>query len=161
MSYQPYNGAVAHTKDILFENIVDKNGNKRFISIEGGGQYTGLEYKYNQATLSGSHLMLVTVFYVPETTTVPAYTSFSNYVVPKWVGNLIYTLDSSSNCVSSGSFQGMSVWADKMYDPIFVKLSKDNAGSAGDRLSIATPSTPITLNGLTYYRLQFDLVIGE
>ena len=76
----------------VFENIVDKDGNKRF--IEGNISLTevsGVTKTYGKWSLSGSHLLLVLCIDI-DNTTVLNWTTLCLIDIPTWIMNKIVPL---------------------------------------------------------------------
>ena len=79
----------------VFENIVDKDGHKRFIEgeITGSTLPAGVQRTYGKWSLSGSHLLVVIALQVDNTTVIPAYTNLGNLSgVPQWIFDKLVVL---------------------------------------------------------------------
>ena len=77
----------------VFENIVDKDGHKRF--IEGDitlNEIAGLTNLYGKWSLSGSHLILVLCLKCDENASVSDNTTLCTINVPEWVLAKITTI---------------------------------------------------------------------
>ena len=92
-----FTGDIAFTGDVkCFENIVDKDGHKRFI----GGDITtetteGFTFNYGKWSLCGTHLIIVLAGSVANNTTFTAKVVGVLQNVPQWIRNKIYPLFSS------------------------------------------------------------------
>lgn len=74
-----------------FEDIVDKNGNPRF--VEGNGTpetITGVTSLYCKWSLSGTHLMLVYALTLDSDTGLSARTDICSFELPQWILDKIY-----------------------------------------------------------------------
>ena len=76
----------------VFENIVDKDGHKRFIEWDGVNEtLSGIEITYSKASLSGTHLMFVLVFNAENNATL-GNTKISEFTLPQWLADKIFPL---------------------------------------------------------------------
>ena len=76
-----------------FENIVDKDGHKRF--IEGDGvplELTGFTGAYCKWSLSGTHIMFVLAGTLDNTTAVSSNSALATFTLPKWIYDKIYVV---------------------------------------------------------------------
>ena len=76
-----------------FENIVDKDGHKRF--IEGDlevATISGITSVYAKWSLSGSHLLLVFCFEIDANTSITDNTAYANANLPQWILDKIYPI---------------------------------------------------------------------
>ena len=135
----------------VFENIVDKDGHKRFIEGDINLEtITGVTQVYGKWSLSGSHLMIVLAVNVGENTTV-AFTNLAYVSVPAWIFDKIEPLfsdivihkeqeafDNDSTVVTSRA--------------ILTKRSDDTLGIVTSGFT--------TTNALAM-RIQFDLLIDN
>lgn len=133
----------------LMENIIDNEGNKRFIEINGEyDEITGVSISYCKASLSGTHLMLVTAGTIANGTAVSGFPLIGNFELPDYIMDRIVPLYSTNvdvktiNLFSSG---GSSQSVNGI-------LYKD-----GSNLKIAIGN--ITLTDDRNFRVQFDLLI--
>lgn len=69
------------------DDIVDSQGNKRFIEGEGSSSLEGITIKYNKWSLSGTHLMLVLSFVT--TGAITSYSILATYNLPDYILNKI------------------------------------------------------------------------
>lgn len=138
----------------LFENIVDKDGHKRF--IEGNIDLAnslpeGVNKIYGKWSLSGSHLLIVICFTSPNTTDLSSI-SIANVELPTWILNKIVPIGSSvidkknfEAVASDNSSQQFTGYLEK-----FTGLSK---------LTITTGSFIATKDRVV--RISFDLLIDN
>ena len=78
-----------------FENIVDKDGHKRFIEgdiVLDESAPEGFTKTYGKWTLSGSHLMIVLAMTITSGVSVGASTLLANVDLPKWIKDKIYAV---------------------------------------------------------------------
>ena len=78
----------------VFENIVDKNGNHRFIEGEGGLVNTieGVNITYCKWSLSGSHIMFVVAGTIANATALANADFKISYPIPQWLLDKIYAV---------------------------------------------------------------------
>ena len=138
---------------ILMDNIVDSQGNKRFIGGKANlSEVTGVTFTYNKWSLSGTHLMLVVCFDVANETELPNSTTMALFNVPKWV------LDKIVPLYASNFIEGKLVtlygdnWSVQQYN---FTLSKVETG-----LRVITQGN-VTLTANRHVRVQFDLLIDS
>lgn len=139
----------------LFENIVDKDGNNRF--VEGDGENlssdTNITITYNKWSLSGSHLMLVVTGTIPSGSTMSVDALHIKYVLPEWINDKIYPVIGANylklyneNAFDiSGNIETFGVIISKSNDGSVHFESYGNASIAND-------------DG---FRIQFDLLIDN
>ena len=131
----------------LMENIVDKNGNPRFIEGDiDGVELTGLTNKYLKWSLSGSHLMIVVAFDVANGTTLGS--TLYTCDLPDFILDKIYPV--VANTIARQSFPLFN--SSLVSQNVTVELGKSATG-----LGIWFSSTTITDDRSG--RLQFDLLI--
>ena len=137
----------------LFENITDAQGHKRF--IEGDIELdtnlpSGVTKIYGKWSLSGSHLLIVLVESVADTT-VTTFQPHARMTIPKWIHDKLQTIYTDvvdrqviSYYSSDGANQNATGFLSKQEDNVLL----------------------IYINGLTFSadrqgRLQFDLIIDN
>lgn len=138
----------------IFESIVDKNRNKRFIegSISVDAQ-TGLTIDYGKWSLCGTHLMCVVAGHVSagNTAELSLKTTFDD--IPDWVIDKIYPLGTGDNVAYSTIY---------IYNDVTSEVTTENA--------ILIKSTDLGIyhhnaigdeNDLISFRLAFDLLIDD
>ena len=142
----------------VFEGLKDSQGNLRFIQ----GNITvpsTLNPIYNKWTLSGSHLMIVSLFKISPNQTIASYGLghvLSN--IPTWVYNKIYSFNGSiTGNVATQKVQGAHANGFvETNDQILVYLDKQSGGTI-----IISNVGSYTNSGSEdiYFRIQFDLII--
>lgn len=140
-----------------FEEIVDKDGHKRF--IEGDGEplvQTGVEIVYCKWSLSGSHLMFVLAGTIEDETVLADGTTLATYTLPKWIFDKIYPVWNDAwlefrnieTIATNWDVENLPVAIQKSSLPNKIKLMK-----AGGASFIATQTGS--------FRYQFDLLIDD
>lgn len=134
-----------------FENIVDKDGHKRF--IEGDLEtktISGVSFSYAKWSLSGSHLLIVCVANVEDGTILTAGTIFANINIPSWIINKLVAQFSNAVDIKgfpaydiNGNVQTMNVYLRKVSSSIDLMIGSFTA--TADRL----------------VRIAFDLLIDN
>ena len=134
----------------VFENIVDKDGHKRFIESDGV-PYESITSAYCKSSLSGTHLMLVLAGVVPANTTIPSSTALAQFNLPKWIRDKIYPVQSNLieykevvTINSEFNTKTMNVYMDKNSQGLVVVANGE--------------FTTTTDRG---FRIQFDLLIDN
>lgn len=136
----------------IFEDIVDKDGHKRFVEGELDEETpvkSGALYK--KWSLSGTHLMIV------FSGVIPAGTSFSNYEtlfkcsLPTWIMNKIYPVRSGYIELAK-TFNGIT----ESYGSKTIQLSM----AKEDKLNVSFYGSH-SFAEKTYYRIVFDLLIDN
>lgn len=135
---------------ITLDDIVDKNGNKRFVEGNGTlGSIDGLTSTYCKWSLSGTHLMCVLSATLSANKTLPAKI-LATFIVPDYIGRkIIPTWGNHVEIIepyiktNEGSGGTMSVWVDYDNNNIKFNLLAQVASASKDR----------------YFRIQFDLLI--
>ena len=136
----------------IFESIVDKNGNKRFIEGEGTPlTQEGFTSVYCAWSLSGTHLMLVIAGTIDDETTIANSAILAQYDLPDWVkekivgvqGNLIEY--KKATCIASDfSTKDLSLYIAKNTDGIAIVVNSEFVADADYS-----------------FRVQFDLLIDN
>lgn len=134
----------------VFENIVDAQGNKRFIEgeINLRESVTQITKLYGKWSLSGTHLLVVLAFSVANETAVNSQT-IANINVPEWVLNKIVPL--FSNNVDLKTFKAFA--SDNSTQDISCFMDIDN----GLRLYLSN----FTATNDRTCRIAFDLLIDN
>ena len=139
------------TEQPIFEEIIDKDGHKRFIegdiTIE---DITGITQKYGKWSLSGSHLMVVVAFDVLDTTEIASNTKLCNVDLPKWITDKLVPIY-SNRLMSVSTKLWASNGATQDSSAIMVQVL------SGVDINLAN----ITLTADRYCRIQFDLLIDN
>ena len=137
----------------IFENIVDKDGHKRF--IEGDitmEEISGITQTYCKWSLSGSHLLVVIGGSVANGTTISSTTKICDIDFPQWIkdkievlyGASVVLIESVSLYGSDGVSQTGSFRLRKADNAIFVDISGN-----------------LTLTADRNFRIQYDLLIDN
>lgn len=141
------------SSDTSFENIVDKDGHKRFIEGEINGiETTGITYAFGKWSLSGSHLMIILAGQIANETVLTYPQTLAEFDIPAWIhdklvtlyGNVILEQQKSLFQPSSGTTQSTTFR--------LAKLSEN-------KLSIYSGS--LTLTADRNFRIDFDLLIDN
>lgn len=134
------------------ENIVDLNGNKRFVDFENvDEEITGLDISYSKSSLSGTHLMVVLAGTIANGTTIAGNTRLTKINVPQWIKDKVYTTFASVIEAKSLNVYA-SDWTNQNWGIYFAK-------SSGDLYLITSAS--ITTTADRTFRIQFDLLIDN
>lgn len=137
----------------VFENIVDKDGHKRFIEGEGIPEtITGLSVLYNKWSLSGSHLMFVFAFKLDASSAVGGGSTFIRYTLPQWIMDKIAVLFGSYS-VDNQKFD----YFDNNGTPYDARIQLRKQDG---QIKIATTGA-IGQNVETRGRFEFDLLIDN
>lgn len=144
---------VANKELPLFEDIVDKNGNKRFIEgdLTTNSEISGITFTYGKWVLSGTHLMIVlcgTIANGTQTTTV----EFASATLPDYIKDKIIPVFATSY---------IAINNDNAYADDWTSQSIQNAlKTTNDGVSIQhIDSHEFTAN--RSFRIQYDLVIDD
>ena len=134
----------------IFENIVDSQGNKRF--IEGDismYEVEGITQTYGKWALSGTHLLIVIAFSVADETALTTG-RYAKINIPEWIYNKLVPVFSSQVVRKS-----TTLWAeDYTSQNITTNLVK---GSDGAYLEMGA----LTLTKDRSGRIEFDLLIDN
>lgn len=140
----------------IFENIVDKDGHKRF--IEGNitpATISGITYTFAKWSLSGSHLMIVVAMDIADETELTYVGQLCIINVPDWVLAKIVPNQSSSN--TGVDFKTITLYAsDNSKQNCDFLLRKNNENGL-----FITSTGGITLTADRSGRLVFDLLIDN
>lgn len=140
----------------LMGNIVDSNGNKRF--VEGdlffGTTQEGVTTNYKKYSLSGTHLMLVLELEIDADTSFNAFNV--TCTLPDYIKNKIVALDTTSQIViPTRSYTGMVAGTWQQVSKLSSYLAKSTQGLT---MVIAQDGTH---TAKTIYRIQYDLLIDS
>ena len=136
-----------------FENIVDKDGHKRFIE----GDFTmetieGVTQTYGKWSLSGSHLMFVLCFEAENDSVIPT-DRLANITLPEWINAKIFNTYGTTYIDRKSVSMVGATWAVQYLD---VSMQKSPTG-----VNFNTHVNPVTLNSKKGCRIQFDLLIDN
>ena len=105
-----------------FENIVDKDGHKRFIegdiTIE---TITGITKQYGKWSLCGTHLLIVLAVEI-ENGTALSGTLLAKVNLPTWIMDKIYPIISGSNIINATNYKAFA--SDYTSQEMSVNLTK-------------------------------------
>lgn len=138
---------------VKLADIVDKNGNKRFIEGEGTpATITGMTITYNKWSLSGTHLMIVVAgtFY----NNLDGINELMSYTFPDWINNKIMAISPNGEI--------------ERYKPIYYRyitqaVYQSNAiiKKTDSGVSIFQGSSIDASQEKVVFRIQFDLLIDS
>jgi len=136
----------------VFENIVDKDGNKRF--IEGNiatGTITDVIFTYAKWSLSGTHLMIVLAGNATNGANFQG--EFALFTIPSFIHNKIVALFGSSDNVAKVNFSMFNDDLSTQETSAYLQKQADN------KLRIYVNG--ITLTKDRQFRIEFDLLIDD
>ena len=137
------------------ENIVDLDGNKRFIDgdINLYGTHTGVTRLYGKWSLSGTHLMVVLALDIASGSTLTANEDFARITLPKYIYEKITHLYANDfadikeiNCIDNVSIDTQLTFATRV---------------TTNYLYIRYLGTTTTTTKAYKTRIQFDLLIDQ
>ena len=135
----------------IMENIVDSNGNKRFIEFDGTvNEITGVTYTYIKASLSGTHLMFVLGCDITNTSVIANSQPIVTFKLPEYILDKIAILFGTDAVMFNSE---LAIADDSSNQSFNVTLNK-----ISDGVEIRKFST-LTLNADRHVRVQFDLLI--
>ena len=87
--------------EVLMENVVDSNGNSRFIdgNVSPSNEIPSGDVKFAKWTLSGTHLMIVFAFLASEDKSLAGKTICA-LQLPQWVYNKIYPMNEGTDHIA-------------------------------------------------------------
>lgn len=136
----------------VFENIVDKDGHKRF--IEGDieiNEISGVTKTYGKWSLSGSHLLIIVALDIAENTTISSG-ALSQLNIPQWIIDKIVPLYANS-IVDNKIF---SAYTDN-YNAQQMNASIQKFSSSNVFIYLPT----FTTTASRHVRISFDLLIDN
>ena len=136
-----------------FENIVDKDGHKRF--IEGDLEeieHEGVTFNYAKWSLSGSHLMIVIACSLANGTAVTSSWGVGNVTLPQWVYDKIYPVFAGSLIDMRGVNAYGNDWSNQS---VQIKCAK----ASNNKLYFEFGAVTITKD--RGFRYQLDLLIDN
>ena len=140
----------------VFENIVDKDGHKRFIEGDITTEtISGCTYTYKKWSLSGSHLQIVLAM-TYEAGTYSTHLLGTITDIPKWIMDKITPSGATEKQVA---VKYAEQWVDSntpQTPSFYGGVQKDDANT----LQIASWGSK-TFTAETYIRLSFDLIIDN
>ena len=152
---QMQSGDVENVK--VFENIVDKDGHKRF--VEGSGTpmtSEGFTASYCKWSLSGTHLMFVLAGSFENGANVPTATNFASYQLPKWIYDKIYPVFASTRIEIKKVDLYADDWSAESSSPyLTLTISSDSS------ISLVNIEQAFTTTKARAFRVEFDLLIDN
>ena len=136
----------------IFENIIDKNGNNRFIEGEIDlldSVSSDVTKDYGKWSLSGSHLLIVLGITIADATTITGALSKLN--LPDWIVDKIVPLAGNNVIYKPGQY---AMGDDSSVQQITHMLTKLSDG-------IYIYSGSLTTTAIRHTRFQFDLLIDD
>ena len=137
----------------IMENIVDSQGNKRFIEGSAeGDEISGFTYTYSKWSLSGSHLMVVIAGSIEAGSTISSNKNIGiARDLPQWILNKIYPIlstyvGSADIFITENGVDPIDTWS--------CYISKST------NLSLV-PRSGKTFTNATYLRVVVDLLIDN
>lgn len=133
------------------DDIVDSQGNKRFIEGDGENKvFSNINNKYCKWSLSGTHLMLVFGGELSSKTSVSGGDSICDFILPEYIYNKIFPL-LSTGIITFKDFKLRKLGQSDI--DIYTYLIKKN-----NKISIES-NTSGTFNSGYSFRFEFDLLI--
>lgn len=136
--------------DTLMENVIDQDGNNRF--VEGDGTVVDTEsvtYTYHKWSLSGSHLMIVVAGNVANGT-VLTNVDMVTFNIPSYILNKLSLI--TTNIVD---YKTVPMYSSTLTSQNFpIQLRKTTTGLYISRYNL-------TLNDDRTFRIQFDLLVDN
>lgn len=134
----------------VFENIVDKDGHKRFVDFDiTTEEITGLTFTYAKASLSGSHLLIVLAGNCQNESEISS--RLASFELPKWIYDKLAPV-----FLTEVDRKTVIMWAsDFTTQQISMTLNK------GGNNIINIYTNTLTLTKDRSFRLAFDLLIDN
>lgn len=138
----------------IFENIVDKDGHKRFIDgdIETA-TISGVTFTYAKWSLSGSHLLIVLAGSIENGASLSNTSWVPNLNIPEWIKDKIYPVAGNNIEIKQVPATGVD-WSSQL---LGVVLQKNVITKV---ININMYST-LTLTADRGFRIAFDLLIDN
>lgn len=144
---------VANKELPLFENIVDQNGNKRFIEgVITPETITGITWSYAKWSLSGSHLMIVVCGQIASTNKFNGGDALFKVYLPEWVMDKI--TPTLNKLISYSTFTAV----DEFYSSEVVRNYYDKETTY---ILCGVSADSSTFENDANFRIQFDLMIDD
>ena len=137
----------------VFENIVDKDGHKRF--IEGDitiNELTGVTQTYGKWSLSGTHLMIVVGLVIASGSSLTDETNIATINLPDWIKDKLQPL--ISTYVSFATAVGENENWSAVSIPTAIKKSNEV-------VTLYKVGGTTTATATTYVRFQYDFLIDN
>lgn len=140
----------------IFENIVDKDGHKRFVEGNGAPNHdiTGFTASYCKWSLSGTHLMCVLAGTFEVGCEIGANANIVSFELPSWIANKIFPVWSDYFIQRIGLTLTSNAWGVQTLDGIIAKT--------GNLLIYNNTGTALTITSDDkHFRLSIDLLIDN
>lgn len=138
----------------VFEEIVDKDGHKRF--IDGNITITereGFTQTYGKYSLSGSHLLIVLALSCANTAVINDGSTIANIEIPKWVYDKLVPLYAST-IIDRGEFTAYANdYSTQNFNAYCIKIS--------DNKIRLTKAGNVTFTADRQVRITFDFLIDN
>ena len=138
----------------VFEEIIDKDGHKRFIDSDGN-VYEVITNSYCKWSLSGTHLLLVLAGTIPDEGVIPAYHSLALFEdIPSWVLDKIVPVWASTNIERKTIDVLGDDWTSQELPALLQK-------SDNKLIILLNKGTDFTATADRHFRVEFDLLIDN
>ena len=137
----------------VFENIVDKDGHKRFIEGDITTEtITGVTQNYGKWSLSGTHLMIVLALTIDSGASLTDESTIAIIDLPSWIKDKLQPL------ISTYVSFVTAIGEDEDWSPVSIPTAIRKSGEAISLYKVGGTST-MTAN--TYVRIQYDFLIDN
>lgn len=141
----------------VFENIVDKDGHKRFIEGNANaGTKEGYSITYGKWALSGSHLMFVLAGNIESDVEIENNFRLGDFTIPSWIANKIYAVWGNTNIEIKTCSLTAEDWSTQSMNCILQKTVLDP-----NLIIIRSVAPTFTLTKNRAFRIAFDLIIDN
>ena len=140
-----------------FENIVDKDGHKRFIEGDGNAEtITGLTQTYLKWSLCGTHLLFVNCGKIDDTTVLP-WSLIAKYEIPEWVYDKLVPLTTGTNYLDNKLIACQAEnYSNSQNMTFFIQKALE-----GTKKLIYIYASGMTATADRFYRVSFDFLIDN
>ena len=143
---------------IQFENIIDKEGHKRFQEWDISDLSTGLDITYSKVTLSGSHLMAVVSGINNTENAITLPNRMFNATLPTWLLEKLYAPNGNNTDSRDISAHNLKVFS-SVWDEATSYLTIVHITPSSNSFTMQTGAV-ISVPANSYIRLQVDLIIN-
>ena len=154
-SDDPASQKSVYNMPIQFENIIDKEGHKRF--IEGNGDAAtavdGLTISYNKWSLSGSHIMFVLAGTFSNATVLLANIDLVSFTLPTWIVNKIIPIWGNNFIEEKNVYGYANDWTSQSISIVLLRKNDNKIYIRSTRAATFTADRN--------FRIQFDLLIDS
>lgn len=141
----------------IFENIVDKDGHKRFIEEDiTTSEIAGITFTYAKWSLSGTHLMFVLAGTIADETVLADNTNVAAIELPSWMADKIYNV--SGEYIETKEVPSYKV-TQEWISTDMLKLTIGKASNGKILIRNIIGAQTFTYDGA--FRMQFDLLIDN